>query len=120
MLINGLSSSGGDAFPFYFKEAGVGPLIGERTWGGLIGYGYSPGFVDGGGMAVPGFAFINKEGEWAVEAEGVAPDIYVFDDPALIQAGREPMIERAVQYILEELEKNPVKKVETPPGPDRT
>ena len=119
MLINGLSSSGGDAFPFYFKDADVGPLIGERTWGGLIGYGYSPGFADGGGMAVPGFAFVDKEGEWAVEAEGVAPDIYVFDDPALIQAGRQPMIERAVQYILEELEKKPPKKVEAPPGPDR-
>ncbi len=81
MLINGLSSSGGDAFPFYFREAGLGPLIGEKTWGGLIGYGFSPSFVDGGGFAVPGFAFINKEGEWDVEAVGVDPDIYCWDDP---------------------------------------
>lgn len=120
MLINGLSSSGGDAFPFYFKEAGVGPLIGERTWGGLIGYGYSPRFIDGGGLAVPGFAFVNAEGEWDVEAVGVAPDIYVFDDPALIRAGRQPMIEKAVEYLLEELKKKPVKKVKTPAGPDRS
>lgn len=120
MLINGLASSGGDAFPFYFRKAGLGPLIGETTWGGLIGYGYSPRFIDGGGFAVPGFAFVNPEGEWDVEAFGVDPDIYVWDDPSLIQAGREPMIEKAVEYLLEELKKNPRKKVETPPYPDRS
>lgn len=120
MLINGLSSSGGDAFPYYFKKAGIGPLIGERTWGGLIGYSYSPNFVDGGGMAVPQAAFVDIEGEWAVEAVGVSPDIQVFDDPALIKAGREPMIEKAVEYLLEQLEKRPVKKVKKPAGPDRS
>ncbi|MFO7914506.1 MAG: PDZ domain-containing protein [Candidatus Krumholzibacteriales bacterium] len=122
MLINGLSSSGGDAFPAYFREAGLGPLIGQTTWGGLIGYGYSPRFVDGGSFAVPGFAYVNKEGDWDVEAVGVSPDpgFEVFDDPALIQAGREPMIERAVEYLLEELEKNPPKKIEKPEGPDRS
>jgi len=120
MLINGLSSSGGDAFPFYFRKAGLGPLIGEKTWGGLIGYGYSPRFVDGGGFAVPGFAFVNTEGEWDVEAVGVEPDIHVWDDPALIQAGREPMIERAVEYLLEELEKKPPREIKTPQGPDRS
>lgn len=120
MLINGLSSSGGDAFPYYFKEMKVGPLMGERTWGGLIGYGYSPRFVDGGGFAVPGFAFLNAQGEWDVEAVGVAPDIEVFDDPTLIRQGREPMLERAVRYLLEELEKYPVRKVKKPPHPDRS
>lgn len=120
MLINGLSSSGGDAFPTYFRKAGLGPLIGETTWGGLIGYGFSPRFVDGGGLAVPGFAFVNTEGEWDVEAVGVDPDIYVFDDPTLIQAGRQPMIEKAVEYLLEELEKRPRRKVEVPEGPDRS
>jgi tricorn protease len=120
MLINGLSSSGGDAFPYYFRKAGLGPLMGERTWGGLIGYGYSPRFVDGGGFAVPGFAFVNTEGEWDVEAVGVAPDEYIFDDPGLIQAGREPMLERAVEYLLDELKKHPRKKVEKPEGPDRS
>ncbi len=120
MLINGLSSSGGDAFPFYFKKAGLGPLIGEKTWGGLVGYGYSPRLIDGGGFAVPGFAFVNTEGEWDVEAVGVDPDIYVFDDPALIQAGREPMIEKAVEVLMKELDKKPRKKVEKPEGPDRS
>ncbi len=120
MLINGLSSSGGDAFPFYFREAGLGPLIGEKTWGGLIGYGFSPGFIDGGGFAVPGFSFMNSEGEWDVEAVGVDPDIYVWDDPTMIQAGREPMIEKAIEYLFDELEKNPAKKVKTPAYPDRS
>ncbi len=120
MLINGLSSSGGDAFPFYFRKAGLGPLIGEKTWGGLIGYGFSPSFIDGGSFAVPGFSFINDKGEWDVEAVGVDPDIYCWDDPTLIQAGREPMIEKAVEYLLEELKKNPRKKVEQPPYLDRS
>jgi tricorn protease len=120
MLINGLSSSGGDAFPFYFREAGLGPLIGEKTWGGLIGYGFSPGFVDGGRFAVPGFAFVNAKGEWDVEAVGVDPDIYCWDDPGLIQAGKEPMIEKAVEYLLEEMKKNPKTKVKKPKGPDRS
>jgi tricorn protease len=71
-------------------------------------------------MAVPGFAFVDAEGEWAVEAVGVDPDIYVFDDPTLIQAGREPMLERAVEYLLEELEKRPARKVEKPEYPDRS
>lgn len=120
MLINGLASSGGDAFPDYFRRMEAGVLMGQTTWGGLIGYGYSPGFVDGGGMAVPSSAYVNTEGEWDVEAVGVKPDIEVFDDPTLIQAGREPMLEKAVEYILKELEKNPVPKVKTPKGPDRS
>ncbi|MBN1886087.1 MAG: PD40 domain-containing protein [Candidatus Krumholzibacteriota bacterium] len=120
MLINGLSSSGGDAFPTYFRKAELGPLMGETTWGGLIGYGFSPGFVDGGGLAVPGFAFVNTEGEWDVEAVGVDPDVYVFDDPTLIQAGRQPMIEKAVEYLLEELKAHPRREVKAPEGPDRS
>ncbi len=114
-LINGQSSSGGDAFPYYFKELGLGPLIGERTWGGLVGYSGSPGFVDGGGMSVPSFAFVDTAGNYAVEGTGVSPDIEVIDRPEEIAAGREPIIERAVQYLLQQLEQNPPK--ETPPVP---
>ncbi len=119
MLINGRSSSGGDAFPDYFKTLGLGPLIGQKTWGGLIGYSGSPRFVDGGGFAVPQFAYVNTDGEWDVEYYGVEPDIEVFDDPALIQAGRQPMLEKAVEYLLEELKKNPPKKITRPDGPIR-
>jgi tricorn protease len=122
MLINGYSSSGGDAFPFYFKKLGLGPLFGKKTWGGLIGYSGTPSFVDGGGLAVPSFAFVNTQGEWDVEAVGVAPDVEVFDDPTLIQAGREPTIEAAVKHLLAELEKRGprVRRPAVPHGPDRS
>ncbi len=120
MLINGRSSSGGDAFPAYFRTMKLGPLMGQTTWGGLVGYSWSPRFVDGGSISVPSFAYVNREGKWDVEYYGVKPDIEVFDDPTLIQAGHEPMIERAVKYILTELKKNPPKKVKKPKGPNRS
>jgi len=119
MLINGRSSSGGDAFPDYFQELKLGPLMGQTTWGGLIGYSGSPRFADGGGMAIPQFAYVNRDGRWDVEYYGVQPDIEVFDDPALIQSGREPMLEEAVNYILDALKQQPVKKIQTPKHPNR-
>jgi tricorn protease len=119
VLINGLAASGGDAFPYYFRYLGLGKLVGERTWGGLVGMSGNPGFVDGSSMSVPRFAFVNSEGEWAVEAEGVAPDIEVLDRPEEIAAGREPIIEAAVRHLLEELEKPQYQKPGTPRGPIR-
>ncbi len=120
MLINGYSSSGGDAFPYYFRRLGLGPLIGKTTWGGLVGYSGSPRLLDGGGLSVPSFAFVNDAGDWDVEAVGVRPDIEVEDQPGLIQQGREPMIERAVIYLLEELEKaSKIKRPDVPDGPKR-
>jgi tricorn protease len=118
-LINGQSSSGGDAFPYYFKRLGLGPLIGERTWGGLVGISGNPQFVDGGSISVPAFAFVDEAGEWAVEGIGVPPDIEVLDRPEEIAAGREPMIERAVQYLLEELQRQQAARPDPPPGPTR-
>ncbi|MBN2415742.1 PDZ domain-containing protein [bacterium] len=119
MLINGRSSSGGDAFPDYFQELKLGPLMGQKTWGGLVGYSGSPRLVDGGGMAVPQFAYVNNRGQWDVEYYGVDPDIEAFDDPVMIYNGRQPMLEKAVDYILSELKKHPPKKIEKPKGPDR-
>lgn len=121
MLINGQSSSGGDALPYYFREMGLGPLIGEKTWGGLVGYSGNPGFVDGGGVIAPRFGFINKDGQWDVEAVGVSPDegYEVLDRPEEIAAGREPMIERAVKYLLEELAKPHATEPPKPAGPIR-
>jgi len=121
MLINGQSSSGGDALPYYFRKLGLGPLIGELTWGGLVGYSGNPGFVDGGNVIAPRFAFIDTDGNWAVEAEGVAPDpgFVVLDRPEEIASGREPMIERAVEYLLRELEKPQYKRPGRPSGPIR-
>jgi tricorn protease len=121
LLINGQASSGGDAFPYYFRRLGLGPLIGEKTWGGLVGISGNPAFVDGGSLSVPRFGFIDVDGDWAVEAEGVDPDpgFEVLDRPEDIAAGRELMIERAVEYLLEELTKPQYQRPGKPAGPIR-
>ncbi len=119
MLINGRSSSGGDAFPAYFRTMKLGLLMGQTTWGGLVGYSWNPRFVDGGHIAVPAFAYVNRQGKWDVESYGVKPDVEVFDDPTQIRLGREPMLERAVQTILTQLKENPPKQIVKPPSPDR-
>ena len=117
VLINGYSSSGGDAFPYYFKQAGLGPLIGTRTWGGLIGISGNPMLADGGGILVSTFRMLDPEGNWQVENEGVAPDIEVVDRPELIAAGQDPSLEAGVKYLLEQLQENPPKDVEVEPAP---
>lgn len=117
MLINGLASSGGDALPYYFRKLGLGPLIGTRTWGGLIGISGNPGLADGGSLLAATFSFLDTDGNWAVEDIGVEPDIQVIDRPELIAAGRDPSIERAVQELLAELERNPPAPVTVPPAP---
>ncbi len=120
MLINGYSSSGGDAFPYYFKKKKLGVLIGTRTWGGLIGLSGNPDFADGGSLNVPTFGFVDDEGRWAVEGEGVAPDIEVIDRPERIAAGQDPCIEKAVEVLLEQLKQKPPKKPAMPGEPDRS
>ncbi len=107
MLINAWSGSGGDAFPYYFRAAGVGPLIGTRTWGGLIGNSGAPTLIDGGGVTAPTFSFYNTDGEWDVENQGVDPDIEVVDDPSLMQNGGDPQLDRAIAEVMKALEENP-------------
>jgi tricorn protease len=107
MLINGWSGSGGDAFPFYFREAKLGPLIGMRTWGGLIGISGAPELVDGGAVTVPTFRMYDPNGKWFAEGHGVDPDIQVVDDPGLIAHGHDPQLERAIQEIMKALETAP-------------
>jgi tricorn protease len=116
-LINAYSASGGDAFPYYFRMVGLGPLIGMRTWGGLIGLSGNPGFMDGGSVNVPTFRFFDVDGEWAVENIGVAPDIEVLDRPDLVARGDDPTLEEAVRVLLEELSKNPPSDPATPDPP---
>jgi tricorn protease len=116
-LINGEAGSGGDAFPFYFRELKLGPLIGTRTWGGLAGLNTTPPLLDGGSLSVPSFRFYTKEGKWAVENEGVAPDIEVIDRADEVAKGHDPSLERAIAYLLDELKKNPPKKVPAPIPP---
>lgn len=117
MLINGYSSSGGDALPYYFRQAGLGKLIGTRTWGGLIGISGNPGLVDGGSVIAATFRILDNEGNWIIENEGVSPDIEVIDRPELIQAGQDPSIERAVKELLKELKANPKKPLAVPAPP---
>ena len=118
VLINGYASSGGDAFPFYFRQLGLGPLIGTRTWGGLIGISGNPLLADNGGILTSTFRMLDTEGKWVVENEGVAPDMEVIDRPELIAAGQDPSLEAGVRYLLEQLEQNPptTLKVEDPPS----
>jgi len=117
MLINGLSSSGGDALPYYFRKLKLGPLIGTRTWGGLIGISGNPGLADGGSVLAATFRFIDTDNHWAVENEGVAPDIEVIDRPEAIAAGHDPTLERAIEELLRQLDAAPPVKVIAPPAP---
>jgi tricorn protease len=120
-LINGYSSSGGDAFPYYFRTLGLGKLIGQTTWGGLIGISGNPQFIDGGGLNVPTFRIADTEGNWMIENEGVKPDIEVMDRPDEIANGKEPILEAAVKHLMEELKKNPVnQRIEKPIPPDES
>jgi tricorn protease len=119
MLINGLAGSGGDAFPHYFRQMGLGKLIGTRTWGGLVGITGTPGLIDGGAITVPTFGFYRPDGRWAIEGHGVDPDIEVIDDPALMVNGGDPQIDRAVQQLLEELKTNAYTPPARPQGPNR-
>ena len=120
MLINGYSSSGGDAFPYYFRKKGLGQLIGTRTWGGLVGISGNARLVDGGNISVPRFGIFDENGEWIIEGIGVYPDIEVVDRPEQLAKGIDPGIEKAVEVLLKELENNPPKKVKIPEPPDRS
>jgi tricorn protease len=117
MLTNAYSSSGGDALPYFFRKLALGPIVGTRTWGGLIGLSGNPQFVDGGGLAVPTFRLYDENGEWVVENEGVAPDVEVFDLPEAFLTGGDPSIEKAVEILLESLRTSPVTAPTPPPPP---
>ncbi len=118
MLVNGYSSSGGDALPYFFRKEGLGPLVGTRTWGGLIGLSGNPEFVDGGSVDVPTFRIYDHEGKWVVENAGVAPDVEVFDVAEKRLEGGDPSLEKGVEILLEALSKRPG-SVPRPPVPPR-
>ena len=118
-LLDGNSASDGDIFPAMFREAGLGPLIGKRSWGGVIGIGSRGPLIDGGTIFVPGSAFASKEGKWIIEGYGVDPDIEVDNDPKSEIAGRDPQLERGIAEVMAKL-KNPVKLPPRPPAPVKT
>ena len=119
MLINGLAGSGGDALPAYFRQAGLGKLIGERTWGGLVGISGSRPIIDGAFLAVPNFAYYDTDGTWGIEGHGVDPDLHVVADPAQLAKGVDPQLEAAIAQVLEEIRTNPYRTPPPPKGPDR-
>jgi len=119
MVINEMAGSGGDYLPYLFRKMDIGPLVGTRTWGGLVGIWGTPSLVDGGIITAPRGGFFTTEGEWAIENEGVAPDVEVEMTPRLVEQGRDPQLERAVQEGLRLLEQNPPQLREQPPAPTR-
>jgi tricorn protease len=118
MLINEEAGSGGDYMPYAFRQAKLGPLVGKRTWGGLVGIGGYPPLLDGGGVTAPRWAIWFPNGRWDVENRGVAPDVEVEYDPQAVRAGHDPQLEKAVALVLAELKKNPPHKPQRPAYPD--
>jgi tricorn protease len=119
MLIDETAGSGGDMLPWMFRNLGLGPLIGKRTWGGLVGILGFPTLMDGGTITAPNFAIWVQDSGWVVENVGVPPDIDVDMTPALVMSGRDPQLERAIAYVLEELKKHPPVKPKRPAYPDK-
>ncbi|HTX05189.1 MAG TPA: PDZ domain-containing protein [Steroidobacteraceae bacterium] len=118
MVINQYAGSGGDALPWYFKMAHVGTLVGERTWGGLVGiYGYPP-LMDGGSITAPRVAVEGLNGTFPVENHGVSPEVTVWQDPKLVREGHDPQLERAVEVALQQLQAHPLPHYERAPWRD--
>lgn len=120
MIINERAGSGGDLLPYMFRAAQLGPLVGTRTWGGLVGTWDTPPFVDGGRMVAPRGGFFDVNGEWAVEGEGIAPDIEVIQEPGLVMQGQDPQLERAVQEAMKLLQTQEFKMKPEPAAPVRS
>jgi tricorn protease len=118
-LLDENSASDGDIFPAMFREAGLGPLIGKRSWGGVVGITNRGPLIDGGSVSVPEFGLANKNGEWIIEGYGVDPDIEVDNDPQSVIAGKDPQLERAITEIMARL-KQPVKLPRRPAPPVKT
>jgi len=113
MIINEMAGSGGDALPWMFRKTGIGPLVGKRTWGGLVGHYTNPAdLLDGGFTGTPDLAFYNPNGTWDVENHGVPPDVETELDPQAARAGHDSQLERAVEVVMDLLKKNPL-----PPAP---
>jgi len=118
MLINQFAGSGGDALPWYFRKLKIGPLVGMKTWGGLVGIGGYPALMDGGTVMAPRWAIYGLEGKWEVENHGIAPDDEVPMDPKLVREGHDPQLEKAVEVVLELLKAHPPTAFPRPPYPD--
>jgi len=119
LVTNESAGSGGDALAYYFRAAGLGPLVGTRTWGGLVGTIGVPSVIDGGGITAPDLAFYSPQGKWSIENEGVAPDVEVENTPSDVIRGHDPQLERAVAEALTRLTQHPVQRVGRPASINR-
>ena len=118
MIINEYAGSGGDAMPWHFRQAKIGLLVGKRTWGGLVGFfGPFESLMDGGVVTAPSRGFWTPNNKWEVENQGIAPDVEVELDPKVVREGHDPQLEKAVQLLLTDLEKNPLPPYKKPPYP---
>jgi tricorn protease len=117
MIVNEFAGSGGDAMPWLFRRAGIGPLIGKRTWGGLVGMTGNPELMDGGYVTVPTFGFYSPDGAWEIENHGVAPDIEVEMDPKAWREGHDPQLEKAVEAVLAAMKEHPLSASRKPAYP---
>ncbi|HEY8188585.1 MAG TPA: S41 family peptidase [Pyrinomonadaceae bacterium] len=118
-LLDQNSASDGDIFPYMFRKAGLGPLIGKRSWGGVVGIASRGPLIDGGTIFVPGSGLADENGNWVIEGYGVDPDIDVDNDPKSEIEGRDPQLERGIAEVMARL-KTPVKLPAKPPGPVKT
>jgi tricorn protease len=118
MLIDETAGSGGDLLPWMFRQTKLGPLVGKRTWGGLVGILGFPVLMDGGGVTAPNLAFWTKEG-FGVENVGVPPDVEVEQWPADVIAGHDPQLEKAIEIVMKQLKENAPQRLERPPFPVR-
>jgi tricorn protease len=116
-LLNENSSSDGDIFPAMFREAGLGPLIGKRSWGGVVGITSHGQLIDGGNVSVPEFGFANLKGEWIIEGHGVDPDIEVDNDPKSVIQGKDPQLERGIAELMKKLKEKPYELPKRPADP---
>src|SRR5437868_9303229 len=117
MIINEMAGSGGDLMPYMFRYRKLGTLVGKRTWGGLVHTADTPVFVDGGSAIAPRGGFFSHDGKWAVENEGVAPDVDVENWPKDVIAGHDPQLERAVEEAMRLLKLHPVNRMTKEPPP---
>ena len=121
MITNEMAGSGGDAMPWLFRKAAIGPLVGKRTWGGLVGHYTNPrDLIDGGVTGTPNLAFYTTDSKWEIENHGVDPDVDVEFDPAQWRLGHDTQLEKAVQVVLELMKKNPPPGHKRPPYPNTT
>ncbi|MFO1425527.1 MAG: PDZ domain-containing protein [Steroidobacteraceae bacterium] len=117
MLIDQDAGSGGDFMPFMFQRLGIGPLLGKRTWGGLIGISFNPPLIDGATLTVPFFRLYTPEGQWRIENEGVAPDIDVELEPDQVNRGIDTQLDRAIDEVLQRLKDYKPPRRTPPPVP---